>query len=131
MTHLEVKDTYLNNMHVQYNRRILRFIKGIVRAQKNTINCYLTININVFTRSKWILHKKHKKIKIHFGQHCKQYFLYLVCIDNIIYTLKKQLFLTDIVIFINDQSWLGKDLLTPLYQNGHGNRPFEVNNERE
>ena len=34
MTHLEVKDTYLNNMHVQYNRRILRFIKGIVRAQK-------------------------------------------------------------------------------------------------
>ena len=52
MTHLEIRDTYLNNMHVQYNRRILRFIKGIVRAQKNTINCYLTININVFTHSK-------------------------------------------------------------------------------
>ena len=34
MTHLEVKDTYLNNMHVQYNRRILCFIKGIGRAQK-------------------------------------------------------------------------------------------------
>ena len=61
MTDLEVKDTYLNNMHVQYNRRILRFIKGIVRAQKNTINCYFTININVFTHSKWILHKKTQK----------------------------------------------------------------------
>ena len=52
MTDLEVKDTYLNNMHVQHNRRILRFIKGIVREQKNTINCYLTINMNVFTHSK-------------------------------------------------------------------------------
>ena len=54
--------------------------------------------------------------------------------ERAIETLKRSFHLTDIVISINDLCFAwnqDQNLLTPLYENGHNNQPFEVNNERE